>query len=137
MALERTTIESPQTAEGTIPWMSPELLHPEKFGLEDSLPTLASDRYALGMVIYEVLSGTAPFFKYRDHEVVYLVLEGRRPERPQGGERDLFTDQIWEALNLCWEQQPGDRISAGHVLEVLKGNLCPSRLSLMPLRAHL
>ena len=108
--------------------MSPELLHPEKFGLGDSIPTLASDRYALGMVIYEVLSGKAPFFKYRDHEVVFLVLEGSRPERPQGSEGELFTDQIWEALNLCWKQQPRDRISAGRVLKVLEGNLYPSRL---------
>ena len=78
--------------------------------------------------MYEVLSGKAPFFKYRDHEVVFLVLEGRRPERPQGGEGELFTDQIWETLNLCWEQQPGDRISAGRVLKVLEGNSYLSRL---------
>ena len=37
--------------------MSPELLHPEKFGMlesEDNRPTRQSDCYALGMVIYEV-----------------------------------------------------------------------------------
>jgi hypothetical protein len=37
--------------------MSPELLHPEMFGVpqsEDNKPTRQSDCYALGMVIYEV-----------------------------------------------------------------------------------
>lgn len=34
--------------------MSPELLSPEEFGMADNRPTRQSDRYALGMVIYEV-----------------------------------------------------------------------------------
>jgi serine/threonine protein kinase len=46
---------------GTIKWMSPELLDPEKFGLKKSRPTKESDCYALGMVVYEVLSGQTPF----------------------------------------------------------------------------
>ena len=45
------------TGGGTRRWMSPELLHPEMFGMpesEDNRPTRQSDCYALGMVIYEV-----------------------------------------------------------------------------------
>jgi len=45
------------TGGGTRRWMSPELLHPERFGIpesEDNRPTRQSDCYALGMVIYEV-----------------------------------------------------------------------------------
>jgi len=34
--------------------MSPELLYPEMFGAEHSQPTIQSDCYALGMVVYEV-----------------------------------------------------------------------------------
>ena len=34
--------------------MSPELLDPEKFGASDPRPTKESDRFALGMVFYEV-----------------------------------------------------------------------------------
>jgi len=44
-------------AGGTARWMSPELLHPEGFGIpasEEKRPTRQSDCYALGMVIYEV-----------------------------------------------------------------------------------
>jgi len=45
------------TDGGTRRWMSPELLHPERFGMpesENNRPTRQSDCYALGMVIYEV-----------------------------------------------------------------------------------
>ena len=42
------------TPGGTEGWMSPELLVPEVFGLNDSRPTKQSDCYALGMVVYEV-----------------------------------------------------------------------------------
>ena len=34
--------------------MSPELLDPERFGVEGDRPTKKSDCYAFGMVIYEV-----------------------------------------------------------------------------------
>lgn len=39
---------------GTTRWMSPELLSPDHFGLTHTVPTIASDVYALGMVILEV-----------------------------------------------------------------------------------
>lgn len=39
--------------EGTLRWMSPELLDPDGSG-SSGRPTRESDRYALGMVIYEV-----------------------------------------------------------------------------------
>ena len=41
------------SSEGTYRWMSPELLDPDGFD-SDGRPTRESDRYALGMVIYEV-----------------------------------------------------------------------------------
>ena len=45
------------TSGGTVRWMSPELLDPERFGVQGSeadRPTRRSDCYAMGMVIYEV-----------------------------------------------------------------------------------
>ena len=45
--------ESVGSPVGTYRWMSPELLDPKRF-CSDGRPTRESDRYALGMVIYEV-----------------------------------------------------------------------------------
>ena len=103
-------------------WMSPELLYPEDFGLRGSIPTMKSDCYALGMVIYEVLSGQIPFAPYREFYVVLKVLEGKHPERPQG---DPFTDELWEVLKHCWEREPGDRPSSEEVLTYLEGGPPP------------
>ena len=61
-AVSRSSLLSDDTAMsftpgGTGRWMSPELIDPERFGIEGSegyRPTRRSDCYALGMVVYEV-----------------------------------------------------------------------------------
>jgi len=114
---------------GTISWMSPELLDPERFGLKKSRPTKESDCYALGMVIYEVLSGQIPFHPSAPFIVIAKVLEGKRPARPEGERGRLFTNAIWRLLELSWEEQPRDRPNAKAVLSCLEGNPpppCPS-----------
>ena len=106
--------------------MGPELLHPQMFGLNDGRPSTESDCYALGMVIYEVLSGQVPFARYTDARVARVVLDGERPLRPQGDQGKLFADEIWEILCLCWKQRPSDRLSAGGVLKSLGVEPSPS-----------
>ena len=100
--------------------MSPGLLDPEKFGLKDGRQTKHSDRYALGMVVYEVLSGQVPFFRYPDYAVVVRVLKGERPGRPRGEEGMGFTDEIRNTLELCWKANPSDRPSIEEVLRCLE-----------------
>ena len=102
---------------GTTPWMSPELLDPESFDLKKSRPTMESDFYALGMVVYEVLSGQAPY--YPSNAPLLKILRGIRPERPQGVQGAWFT---WGMLGLCWKHQPSERISAETVLPYLQGS---------------
>ena len=100
--------------------MSPELLHPEKFGASDCRPTKASDCYALGMVIYEVLTGQPPFASLRDHIVARKVAGGERPERPGGVKGTWFTASLWEMLGMCWATDPQSRPSIRLVRERLK-----------------
>jgi len=100
--------------------MSPEVLDPETFGLEDTHRTISSDCYALGMTAYEVLSGYVPFPQDRDPTVILKVLRGKRPERPQGAEGEWVTDDVWGILERCWKPEPGDRPSVRRVLRRLK-----------------
>ena len=106
--------------------MSPELLDPAKFELSDGCSTKASDCYALGMVIYEVLSGRSPFDGCRTGTVVLKVLDGERPARPHGVEGAMFTDILWGLLERCWKPHPHDRPSVGDVLAHLEGVSRPS-----------
>ena len=107
---------------GTVRWMSPELLDPERFGLKENRPTPESDCYALGMVIYEVLSGQAPFSTYNSFTVLRKVLDDERPERPQGEAGKLFTDSIWDIAQQCWKTVPKERATAKTVLACLEQN---------------
>jgi serine/threonine protein kinase len=100
---------------GSARWMSPELIDPQQFGLQHGRPTESSDCYALGMVIYETISGNLPFHKDADLTVVAKVMQGKRP--PRGAK---FRKDLWGMLERCWESQPSSRPSIGDVLRCLE-----------------
>ena len=95
--------------------MSPELIDPQRFGFKNNRPTKASDCYALGMVVYETISGNLPFHKYADITVAMKVLEGEHPPR---GTR--FTTGLWKTLEQCWASQPNNRPSVEGVRRCLE-----------------
>lgn len=106
--------------------MGPELLHPQRFGLSKSRLTKESDCYALGMVVYETLSGKTPFAGVPFPTLILKVLDGDRPERPRGARGAWLGDDIWEMLDLCWKAQPYERPSLGTILQCLRGAPRPS-----------
>jgi hypothetical protein len=106
---------SSYTQGGTARWMSPELIAPQRFGLKSSRPTESSDCYALGMVVYETISGNLPFHEDTDLTVFVKVLEGERPPRGAGFRKDL-----WRMLERCWKFQPSDRPTIEDVLRCLE-----------------
>ena len=112
--------EGSAPTSGTIRWMSPELLHPGRFGYDQSRPTNRSDCYALGMVTYEVLTGQPPFGQLKDFPVIQKVIEGERPGRPEGAEGVWFTDDLWKMLGLCWTADAHSRPSIEAVRECLE-----------------
>ena len=98
--------------------MSPELIDPQRFGIKNNRPTKRSDCYALGMVIYETISGRLPFHQHGDLTVFVKVLAGEHPLRGVG-----FAESLWSMLKLCWASQPNDRPSIEDVLQCLDGGL--------------
>ena len=122
MICDETGVESSlsHAQGGTIRWMSPELLDPERCGFEDSRPRMGSDCYALGMVIYEVLSGQKPFAQCREPTVIRKVIDGERPERPQGTAGAWFVDDVWGMVERCWEPRPENRPDVKSVLQCLE-----------------
>ena len=95
--------------------MSPELILPQRFGFKKFRLSKSSDCYALGMVIYETISGNPPFHEHTDLTVCMKVLEGERPRR---GVR--FTESLWNMLGLCWMPQPNNRPCTEDVLQCLE-----------------
>jgi hypothetical protein len=111
----------------SVRWMSPELLNMEESN-EGPSPTQESDRYALGMVIYEVLSGTIPFHQYPEPGALLRIVRGKHPRLPEGEQGVWFTKELWEMLKLCWSGRPGDRPGLDAILRCLQGVTRPSRL---------
>lgn len=103
--------------------MSPELIDPEESDPSKGMPTRKSDCYALGMVIYEVLTGEVPFARWSVHLFLVKVLKGVRPDRPRGAQ---VPDGVWETLRRCWEHRPNDRPSLDAVLRCLQ-DVAPRR----------
>ena len=120
-------ITTPSTVTGdAIQWMSPELIDPRNVNLEESRPTTRSDCYALGMVIYEVLSEKAPFAPIEGTAVISKIVDGGRPVKPRGREGTRFTEGLWRMLEDCWKPQPDDRPSLDTVLGYLQDGGKPS-----------
>jgi len=101
--------------------MSPEFFNPEKFKLKDNRQTKRSDCYALGMVVYEVLSGRLPFYRHDVFAIIGKIIAGKRPGRPRGQEGRWFTDDVWGMLERCWKPSPCDRPNIKDVLHCLEG----------------
>ena len=70
------------------------------------------------MAVYEVLTGQTPFALCNASIVIQKVLKGERPGRPEEGK--LFTEAIWEILELCWKHKPEERAGARAVLRCLE-----------------
>ena len=114
---EGSTTFSSSMQGGTTRWMSPELFDPE---IQDHCATKCSDCYALGMVVYEVLSGHVPFYQFANQVISGKILRGDRPGRPQGAEEVWFTDEVWEVLGSCWATRPKSRPSIKDVLQCME-----------------
>ena len=126
--------ETVVSSGGTLCWMSPELLDPERFG-SGGRPTCESDCYALGMVIYEVswlhslrwpfihpsqvLTGLRPFHRLHGYTPVAAVLRGERPEKPLEAESLCFSHELWGLVQSCWNESSSARPTARVLLNHL------------------
>lgn len=87
---------------GSVRWMAPELFR------EGIMKSRSSDIYSFGMTLLEVYTGRPPFSSGRvsfhnDAQILMVILSGKRPERP---ETRALTDDLWELIQQCWNEDP-------------------------------
>ena len=99
---------------------TPAYMAPEQLGTEETTP--ASDIYALGLVMYEMVAGQRPFAGDTPFAVALQRLQ-RPPASPRVFVPDL--DPRWEATILrCLERQPAERFAtAADVVRALAGEV--------------
>ena len=126
-------MEMPNGDHDTTSFMAPELLLPSKFGLTKEVPSKEADIYALGMTVYQVLTGKCPFFPKRIAEVVHAVISGERPPKPENAEETGMTEVVWGLLEECWRE---DRTTRPTAVEVLR-RFCEITGEVGPIRQDL
>jgi serine/threonine protein kinase len=115
--VEVATWETPETVAGTPAYMAPE----QARGLQ---PTPSVDIYALGVVLYEMLTGELP----HDGSTATDLLRRRVEElAPTPRERSQHLSRRWELVILrCLEPDPADRFaSVDEVVRALEGGYIP------------
>ncbi|KAG8737055.1 GTP-binding protein Rho1 [Ceratobasidium sp. 414] len=91
-------------------WAAPEIL-------ENSPCSVPADIYALGMTIYETVTGSVPYTDKADMAVLSEVLVYKRfPSRDD----DLILvpgdkDQLWQLMIECWNHTSSSRPQAGKI----------------------
>ncbi|KAK6966795.1 kinase domain-containing protein [Favolaschia claudopus] len=111
----RLTTSTTANHGGTMRYNAPELFRPGDTGKK----TFSSDIYALGCVGYEIMTGQIPFPGFNEAQVMFCVLDDKRPERLPSCIGTPALDSIWELLELCWDREKEKRPSADDITKRL------------------
>ncbi|HEY4117636.1 MAG TPA: serine/threonine-protein kinase, partial [Byssovorax sp.] len=93
LAVLDTDAHDPRKIAGSPPYMAPERFMQKP-------PTAASDVYALGIVLYEMLVGDRPFEAFELHEVMYALLNStpKAPSERRPGVHADVDDVVMRAI---------------------------------------
>ncbi|KAF9644732.1 kinase-like protein, partial [Thelephora ganbajun] len=98
---------SPQDSNvaNTTTWAAPEIL-------KGGPVTKEGDVFTFAMVTVEVFTRRPPFGG--DYQTaIFDIMSGKRPQRPDG----LRYDGLWQLVQRCWNEQPGERPTTSQLLE--------------------
>ena len=101
--LNTPSMTTPNAVVGTPHYMSPEAFH-------SSTPSPATDIYALGVLLYELVSGRPPYDSDSIPDLMRCHMDGDPQRRP--GIPDVF----WDVITSCMAQKPRLRPAAAELV---------------------
>ena len=70
-------------------------------------------------ILTQAFTGNVPFHPYSPPAAMLAILGAKRPERPTNPN---LTDELWELMEHCWNQDPHLRPEMSVVLGILHGS---------------
>ncbi|KAK2078096.1 hypothetical protein QBZ16_003964 [Prototheca wickerhamii] len=114
-----------ESVQSSLAATNPRWLAPEILGRGSA--TFASDVYAFGMVLWELLTWELPWAGDGPWQVVALVNEGGRPAIPERAALPGPDTRDWEGLDgftdlirRCWAQNANDRPTFAEIIPILR-----------------
>ncbi|KLO17168.1 kinase-like protein [Schizopora paradoxa] len=105
---------STRSNKGTVRWTAVELFGYSEES-ESNIATEKSDVWALGMVIYELLTRKLPYHALvSDVQVIGAIMSGKLPN-PPSPPVSAIEQNLWAVCKNCWLREPGLRPSASTI----------------------
>ena len=62
-----------------------------------------------------------PFSGFTTSVIVTMIMDGKRPARPQEAQELGLTDSVWDMALKCWRQDPAHRPTVTEVVRLIRG----------------
>jgi hypothetical protein len=68
----------------------------------------------------QLAAGERPFPEFTDHNVVFLILKGKRPPKPHHFDAPGMTLAVWKIAEKCWHEKAKERPDVNGILKHLE-----------------
>jgi eukaryotic-like serine/threonine-protein kinase len=112
LAVDERMPTAPELLDGSTGYLGPVYMSPEQILGEPADPR--SDLFSVGVMLYELLSGTRPFEGPNDRSTSLRIRQNPPPPLAQGGVK--VSGSVERLIARCLEKLPSDRIGSAHEL---------------------
>ena len=112
LAVDERMPTAPELLDGGTGYLGPVYMSPEQILGEPADPR--SDLFSLGIMLYELISGTRPFEGPNERSTSLRIRQNPPPPLTQGGVK--VSGSVERVIARCLEKLPSDRIGSAHEL---------------------